>query len=112
MYEMRTGLEHQIDITPYRKPLYQADQMREIRLGIEESLDISKFSTMMYTAKDMRRIRRKLLAGDYDGEKSIRISPEELTQTGKKLSEVDTFVTDMLLHKDKYIALEENNMMC
>jgi uncharacterized protein (DUF342 family) len=112
MYEMRLGLEHQIDITPYRKPLYQADQMREIRLGIEESLDISKFSTMMYTAKDMRRIRRKLLAGDYDGEKSIRISPEELTQTGKKLSEVDTFVTDMLLHKDTYIAFAENNMMC
>ena len=112
MNEMRLGLEHQIDITPYRKPLYQADQMREIRLGIEESLDISKFSTMMYTARDMRRIRHKLLAGDYDSEKSIRISPDDILGSSKKLSEVDTFVTDMLLHKDTYLAFAENNMMC
>ncbi len=112
MNEMRIGLEHQIDITPYRKPLYQADQMREIRLGIEESLDISKFSTMMYTARDMRRIRHKLLAGEYDGEKSIRIGADALSASGKKLSEIDTFVTDMLLHKETYISFAENNMMC
>ncbi len=112
MYEMRTGLEHQIDITPYRKPLYQADQMREIRLGIEESLDISKFSTMMYTARDMRRIRRKLLSGDYDTEKSLSNLKQELEKSGKKLSEADTFVAEMLLHKDTYLAFEENNMMC
>jgi uncharacterized protein (DUF342 family) len=112
MQEMRMGLEHQIDITPYRKPLYQADQMREIRLGIEEGLDISKFSTMMYTARDMRRIRHKLLAGDYDKDKSITISREDLAKAGQRLSEVDMFVAEMILHKDTYLAFEENNMMC
>ncbi len=111
MYEMRTGLEHQIDIRPYCKPLYQADQMREIRLGIEESLDISKFSTMMYTAKDMRRIRHKLLAGDYDKDKSI-VRRTEAAATLGRISTVDAFVDDMMVHRDTYIAFEENNMMC
>jgi uncharacterized protein (DUF342 family) len=111
MYEMRTGLEHQIDIRPYCKPLYQADQMREIRLGIEESLDISKFSTMMYTAKDMRRIRHKLLAGDYDKDKSI-VRKDEATAALNKISAVDAFVNDMMAHRDTYIAFEESNMMC
>ncbi len=115
MHEMRKGLEHQIDITPYRKPLYQADQMREIRIGIEESLDISKYSTMMYTAKDMRRIRRKLEAGEFDLEKSIAL--ENQAAAGIKPSEAavtaeDRFVQDMILHRDTYLAFEDNNMKC
>ncbi|RKM61025.1 DUF342 domain-containing protein [Butyrivibrio sp. CB08] len=114
MYEMRMGLEHQIDITPYRKPLYQADQMREIRLGIEASLDISKYSTMMYTARDMRRIRRKLESGAYDIEKSI--AAENGAAAGytptEDTSEIDAFVKEMILHKETYLAYEENNMKC
>ncbi len=111
MYEMRTGLEHQIDIRPYCKPLYQADQMRELRLGIEESLDISKFSTMMYTAKDMRRIRHKLLAGDYDSDKSMTRKVENAVNLAN-ISTVDAFVNDMLAHKDAYLQFAESNMMC
>ena len=114
MKEMRKGLEHQIDITPYRKPLYQADQMREIRKGIEASLDISKYSSMMYTARDMRRIRKKLEAGGYDIEKTIAAENQAAAEgapTGQ-LTETDVFVQDMILHKDTYIAFEDNNMKC
>ena len=111
MSEMRMGLEHQIDITPYRKPLYQADQMREIRLGIEGSLDIGKYSTMMYTAKDMRRIRHKLMAGDYDHEKSLAGKVEAAVNLGK-MTEIDSFVNKMLAYRDAYISVEEDNMKC
>ncbi len=114
MQEMRKGLEHQIDITPYRKPLYQADQMREIRKGIEASLDISKYSSMMYTARDMRRIRKKLEAGEYDAEKTIALENQAAAEgaSGAQQSEADVFVQDMILHKETYIAFEDNNMKC
>ena len=114
MHEMRKGLEHQIDITPYRKPLYQADQMREIRKGIEESLDISKYSSMMYTARDMRRIRRKLETGDFDVEKSIAAENKAAAEGAatSQTSEEDAFVKDMILHKETYIAFEDNGMKC
>ena len=112
MFEMRTGLEHQIDITPYRKPLYQADQMRQIRLGIEEGLDVSKYSSLMYTAKDMRRLRESLLVGAFDGDGKVNAAPSAAAVKGGNLSEVDMFVNEMIIHRDTYIAFEENNMMC
>ena len=111
MFEMRTGLEHQIDIRPYCKPLYRADQMREIRLGIEESLDISKFSSMMYTARDMRRIRHKLLSGELDDNKSLAKKADAAVKNSN-VSTVDAFVNDMLDHRDAYLTLAENNMVC
>lgn len=112
MQEMRLGLEHQIDITPYCKPLYQADQMREIRFGIEEGLDISKFSSMMYTARDMRRIREKMLLGEFEKDGKISAVPSDLSPKGANISPEDAFVNDMIIHRDTYIAFEENNMMC
>ncbi|MCR5402528.1 MAG: FapA family protein [Butyrivibrio sp.] len=111
MAEMRTGLEHQIDITPYCKPLYQADQMREIRLGLEAGLDIRRFSSMMYTAKDMRRIRERMMAGDFDADKSVKSAVSGVV-VGGRISEEDAFVNMMMAHKDTYIAFEENYMMC
>ena len=113
MQEMRLGLEHQIDITPYCKPLYQADQMRQIRLGLEEGLDITKFSSMMYTAKDMRRIRERMLVGEYEkgGTAGSDVTVSVMT-VGGKISEVDAFVNEMIIHRDTYVAFEDNNMAC
>ncbi len=111
MFEMRTGLEHQIDITPYCNPFYRADQMRELRLGIEESLDIGKFSTLMYTAKDMRKIRHQLLAGHFDHEKKFEGGKDKPINVSK-ISSVDAFVNEMVVHRDTYIAFEEGNMLC
>ena len=113
MYEMRIGLEHQIDISYYRKPLYQADQMREIRLGLEDGLDISKYSTMMYTARDMRRIRNKLINGDYDRDKAIRIENiNAASASGSKLSDADFLIQELFMNKDQLLSIPDDKMIC
>ena len=63
MRELRLGLEHQIDVTPYAKSLYRADQMREIRKGIENNVDINLYKSMVHPAQEMRIMRKWLEDG-------------------------------------------------
>lgn len=39
--EIKTGLEHGVDVSKYDNKAYLAIQMRQIRFGLEENLDVS-----------------------------------------------------------------------
>ncbi len=112
MHEMRLGLEHQIDITPYCNAYYRATQMRQIRLGLEMGLDVSRYSSLMYTAKDMRRIREQLLVTQFENGGDKTAAADVVPTKATMLSTEDAFVNDMIVHRDTYIAFEDNNMKC
>lgn len=61
--QIRIGLEHHIDVSPYSKPDYTWAQMREIRIGIEEGLPYQVYINPAYSYTQMRFIREGLENG-------------------------------------------------
>ena len=55
--EIRLGLEHKADITPYLIKEFLGESLREIRLGVEEGLDASVYAKIYFGWQQMREIR-------------------------------------------------------
>ena len=55
------GLEANLDVFIYAKPIFNWKQMSEIRFGLEKKLDVSIYAKPEITADMMFRIREELL---------------------------------------------------
>ena len=60
LYQIKIGLESNVDVSIYAKPEYKRIQMYEIREGLEQGLDVSKYAKPEIDGFDMGRIRYKL----------------------------------------------------
>lgn len=84
--QIRLGLEHNIDVSPYSKPVYTWAQMREIRIGIEKNLNISKYLNSDFSYNQMQMIRKGLESGiDVSNYANPNISTVEMEEIYNKL---------------------------
>ena len=60
LFQIKMGLEGNVDVSIYATPEYTRRQMYEIREGLEQGLDISKYAKPEIHAFDMENIRYKL----------------------------------------------------
>ena len=60
LYQIKMGLEGNVDVSIYAKPEFKRIQMYEIREGLEQGLDVSKYAKSEIDGFDMSRIRYKL----------------------------------------------------
>ena len=51
------GLESNLDVSIYAKPIFNWKQMSEIRFGLESNLDVSVYAKPEITSEEMRKIR-------------------------------------------------------
>ena len=61
LYQIKMGLEGDVDVLIYANPAYTRKQMYEIREGLEQGLDVSVYAKAEIDGFDMSRIREKLL---------------------------------------------------
>ena len=61
LFQIKMGLEGNIDVSIYANPEYTRKQMYEIREGLEQGLDVSVYAKPEIDGFDMSRIREKLL---------------------------------------------------
>lgn len=61
--EIKTGLEHGVDVSKYDNKAYLAIQMRQIRFGLEENLDVSWYAGRQFDWFQMEEIRVGLEKG-------------------------------------------------
>ena len=60
LYQIKMGLEGDVDVLIYANPAYTRKQMYEIREGLEQGLDVSVYAKPEIYGFDMGRIRYKL----------------------------------------------------
>ena len=60
LYQIKMGLEGDVDVLIYANPAYTRKQMYEIREGLEQGLDVSVYAKSEIDGFDMSRIRYKL----------------------------------------------------
>ena len=60
LFQIKMGLEGNVDVSIYAIPEYTRRQMYEIREGLEQELDISVYAKPEIDGFDMGRIRYKL----------------------------------------------------
>ena len=61
LFQIKMGLEGNVDVSIYANPEYTRKQMSEIREGLEQGLDVSVYAKPEIDGFDMSRIREKLL---------------------------------------------------
>ena len=58
--EIRLGLEENLDVKVYAKPVYTWAQMHEIRLGLISGIDVSWYLDKRFSYRQMKLIRMGL----------------------------------------------------
>ena len=66
MKEIRLGLLHGIDVTPYLNHRFSSNEMEQIRLGLEQGLDVSSYAKLDFNWRKMEEIRKELLNNKED----------------------------------------------
>ena len=62
MYQIKNGLENDLDASIYAYPEYNDGQMEEIKWGIAQGVDYTQYLDYSLTRSEMKKIREKLLA--------------------------------------------------
>ncbi len=85
MREIRLGLEMGLDVSYYANKFYKDKQMREIRLGLMDGLDVSGYARLIYSCPDMQERRMKLLKEIY-GSRAASLDRERFdTESGIRI---------------------------
>ena len=61
LFQIKMGLEGNVDVSIYANPEYTRKQMYEIREGLEQGLDVSVYAKPEISGIEMETIRERLL---------------------------------------------------
>ena len=61
LFQIKIGLEANVDVSIYAKLKFTRKQMYEIREGLEQGLDVSVYANSEYSWKKMKHIREEMM---------------------------------------------------
>lgn len=81
LFEIRDGLDSNLDVRPYAKPYFNCNQMNELRRALKAGHDITQYATEDFSADQMKQIRLGQNQGlDVSVYMTHLLSPEQMGQ--------------------------------